>query len=142
MTQTICGIEIHKLTKRPTPQELAGIVAGWDDFFIALGESLRNCCAGKPFMQWQAIADTIKKTEEELCDGSASQFFREIQCRMEPDTTSILGWIGNEAARGLDEGIAIETLTAIKWKIKDTWHEIKATETQISTAAAIQGAKP
>lgn len=89
MIKTICGIEIERLIKKPTPQELGAIVAEWNDqkqvdFFLALDKSLRNCCAGKPFLQWQAIANTIIKTEEELCDGSASQFFKEIQSRLEP----------------------------------------------------------
>lgn len=124
MTDTICGIELEKFTKRPTPQELAVIVAHWHDqqqadFFIALGESLRNCCRGKPFMQWQAIANAIVKTEQELCDGSASQFFREVQSRLEPETNPLLDWIVNEASRGLDEGDSRDALNAIKWKIKD-----------------------
>ena len=90
MTKTICGIDINLLTKQPRPQELALIVAEWNDqkqtdFFIALGEAIRNCCGGNHFMQWQAIANKIKKTEEEICDGSASQFFKEIQSRLEPE---------------------------------------------------------
>lgn len=87
---TICNIDVELFARRPSPQELAVVVAEWHDqqqadFFIALGEELRNRCNGKPFMQWQAIATAIVKTEEELCDGSASQFFREIQSRLEKE---------------------------------------------------------
>ena len=90
MTKTICGVDISLFCKQPKPQEVAAIVAEWNDqqqadFFIALGEALRNCCGGKEFMQWEAIANKIKTTENEICDGSASQFFREIQSRLEPE---------------------------------------------------------
>lgn len=76
--QTICGIDIGKLAKAPSPDELGAIVARMnsDDqakFFISMGEELRNSCGGKHFMQWQHIADSISQLEERLCDGSASQ---------------------------------------------------------------------
>lgn len=86
--QTICGIDISKLAKAPSPDELGAIVARMnsDDqakFFVAMGEHIRNCCGLRAPMQWQYIADSIEQIEEKLCDGSASQLFREIQSRLE-----------------------------------------------------------
>ena len=85
--QTICGIDLDKLAKKPTPEELGAIVAHWNSedqamFFVSLGEALRNCCGGSHFMQWQAISDSIKEVEARLCDGSASQLIDEINQRL------------------------------------------------------------
>lgn len=85
--QTICGIDVKFLSRRPTPQELGAIVAHWGSdeqarFFASLGEELRNSCGGIHFMQWQAISDSIKELEEEFCDGSASQLIDEINQRL------------------------------------------------------------
>jgi hypothetical protein len=85
--QTICGIDIKKLAKAPSPDELGLIVARMNSedqamFFIAMGEELRNSCGGKHFMQWQYIADSIQQLEEKLCNGSASQLIDEINQRL------------------------------------------------------------
>ncbi len=85
--QTICGIDVKYLTRKPTPEELAAVIAHWNSeeqamFFISLGEELRNCCGGREFMQWQHIADSIKEVEERLCDGSGSRLIDEINQRM------------------------------------------------------------
>lgn len=85
---TICGIEASAFSKQPTPSELGAIVARWNsdqqaEFFLLLGEELRNCCGGSHFIQWQAISDSIKELEENLCDGSASQLIDEIHQRLD-----------------------------------------------------------
>ena len=85
--QTLCGIDVKYLARRPTPEELGAIVAHWNSedqamFFICMGEGLRNNCGGKHFMQWQYIADSIKTIEARLCDGSASQLIDEINQRL------------------------------------------------------------
>jgi hypothetical protein len=85
--QTVCGIDISKLAKAPSPDELGAIVARMNSedqakFFVVMGEELRNSCGGREFMQWQYIANSIKELEEQLCDGSASQLIREIQVRL------------------------------------------------------------
>lgn len=88
-TKTLCGIDHELFVKRPTPKELAAIIAGWNshkqaEFFIDLGEQLRFQCGGRVFMQWQAIADDLMKREKEDCDASGSQFLKEITTRLEP----------------------------------------------------------
>lgn len=85
--QTICGIDISKLAKKPSPDELGAVVArlNSDDqakFFLVLGEEIRNTCGGREPMQWQYIADSIKDLEEKLCDGSASQLLDELNQRL------------------------------------------------------------
>jgi uncharacterized Zn finger protein len=85
--QTICGIDITKLAKVPSPDELAAIVARMNSedqakFFVVLGEEIRNCCGGRHFMQWQYISDSIQQLEEKLCDGSASQLIDELDQRL------------------------------------------------------------
>jgi hypothetical protein len=85
--QTICGIDVQKLAKAPTPDELGVLVAHMnsDDqakFFLVLGEEIRNSCGGREMFQWQYISDSIAALEEKLCDGSASQLINEIQCRL------------------------------------------------------------
>jgi len=86
--QTICGIDITKLAKAPSPDELGAIVAHMNSedqakFFVVMGEEIRNGAGGRAAMQWQYIADSIKKLEEKLCDGSASQLIDEIHQRLE-----------------------------------------------------------
>lgn len=86
----ICGIDLAAFTNKPTPQELGEIVAGWFDndqaeFFLALGEQLRNKCGLNVGMQWEYIACAIKKLETELCDGSASELIDELQQRLAPE---------------------------------------------------------
>ena len=85
--QTICGIDITKFAKSPSPDELGAIVARMNSedqakFFCVMGEELRNSCGGNHFMQWQHIADSIRQLEETLCDGSASQLIDEINQRL------------------------------------------------------------
>ena len=84
---TICGIEMKMFSKGPTPKELGTIVAHMPsdeqaEFFAALGEGLRNCCGGREFMQWQAIANSIRDLERNLLDGSASRLIDEINQRL------------------------------------------------------------
>jgi hypothetical protein len=85
--RTICGIDVTKLAKAPTADELGLLVAHMNSdeqakFFVVLGEELRNCCGGREMFQWQYISDSIASLEEKLCDGSASQLINEIQCRL------------------------------------------------------------
>lgn len=82
--QTICGIDITKFAKEPSPSELGAIVARMnsDDqakFLLIFGEELRNVCGYRACFQWRYIADSIAHLEEKLCDGSASQLIQEIQ---------------------------------------------------------------
>lgn len=88
--RTICGIDITKLAKPPTPNELGMILAHMNsheqaEFFMVMGEELRNCCGGREFMQWQYIADAIKELEERVLDSSGSQLILEISGRLYPE---------------------------------------------------------
>jgi hypothetical protein len=88
MAKTICGIDCELFAKRPTPKELATIIAGWNssqqaDFFLDLGEQFRFQCGDRVFMQWQYIAEELMKRENELCDGSGSQLLKELTDRID-----------------------------------------------------------
>ena len=90
--KTICGIEVSKFSKAPTPDELGSIAARMSSedqakFFLAFGEELRNHCGGLTGVQWDYIAESISLLEEKLCDGSASQLVAEIHQRLTASTT-------------------------------------------------------
>lgn len=67
-------------------------------------------------------------TREEYCSwtmanraaSDVNTRLRTVKSKSYSDISTLLEWVANEAARGLDEGDCRDALTAIKWKIKDT----------------------
>jgi hypothetical protein len=84
---TICGINQDLFKQKPTPAELAQLIAHWrcDDqaeFLICLGESLRDRCGGDITRQWQWIANELVKREDDPLGGTGTDFLKEIVHRL------------------------------------------------------------
>lgn len=87
MSGTIAGVDLSAFAKKPTPLELADIIANWDsrkqaEFLAALGERLRFRCGFRVPFQWEFLANDLRELEAELLDESGSELINELAARL------------------------------------------------------------